>query len=232
MDMSSWKWLPNFILLLCLINLVSIVKSQFPTQIFFHYECLDNGNYTSNSMYKTNLDTVLSSVSPNIDTNGFYNSSMGKNSDRVNVIALCRADLQPSQCRDYVKNATVEILKKCPNQKQAVFWHEFCMVRYSNEPILGILANFPNESGHSGQNVTNHDAFYQELNVLLDSLSAYAASSSSPKKYAAATRDALGNWTIYAFEQCTPDITSEECGDCLTKSAQQIRECCDGAKRS
>ncbi|KAL2467198.1 Cysteine-rich receptor-like protein kinase 26 [Abeliophyllum distichum] len=125
-------------------------------------------------MYKTNLDTVLSSVSPNINTNGFYNSSVGKNSNRVNVIALCRADLQPSQCRDYVKNATVEILKKCPNKKQAVFWHEFCMVRYSNEPIFGTLANFPNKSAHSEQNVTNHDAFYQELNVLLDSLRNHA----------------------------------------------------------
>ncbi|KAL2483993.1 Cysteine-rich receptor-like protein kinase 29 [Forsythia ovata] len=228
--MSSWKWLSNFIFLICLINLVAIVKSQFPTPIFIHFDCLNNGSYTSNSTYKTNLNTLLSSVSPNIDTNGFYNASRGENSDRVNVIALCRADLQPSQCRDYVDDATGRILEMCPGQKQAILWHEFCVVRYSNEPIFGTLAYFPNKTAHSGENVSNSDVFYQELNVLLDSLRDHAAFNSSPKKFAGATRDVPDYRTIYAFEQCTPDITSDECGDCLTKSAQQIRECCDGAR--
>ncbi|CAI9787897.1 unnamed protein product [Fraxinus pennsylvanica] len=188
--------------------------------------------YTRNSSYERNLNTSLSSVPPNIDTNGFYNASTGENPDRVNVIALCRADLQPSQCRDYVENATAEILKRCPNKKQAILWHEFCMVRYSDEAIFGTLANSPMEWGYSGENITNTDVFYRELNVLLNSLHDHAAFNSSPKKFAAATRDVNGSNRplISAFEQCTPDITSEECRDCLNKSAQQIRECCEGAR--
>ncbi|CAI9787894.1 unnamed protein product [Fraxinus pennsylvanica] len=231
--MSSWKWLPNFIFFISLINLVAIVKSQFPTEIFIHYKCPDNGRrYTRNSTYERNLNTSLSSVPPNIDTNGFYNASTGETPDRVNVIALCRADLQPSQCRDYVENATAEILKKCPNKKQAILWHEFCMVRYSDEAIFGTLANSPMDWGNSGENVTNTDVFYWELNVLLNSLHDHAASNSSPKKFAAATRDVNDPKypRISAFEQCTPDITSEECRDCLNESAQHIRKCCDGAR--
>ncbi|CAA3005582.1 Hypothetical predicted protein [Olea europaea subsp. europaea] len=183
-------------------------------------------------MYERNLKTLLSSVLPNINANAFYNASMGENSDRVNLIALCRADLQPSQCREYVKNATAEILKMCPNQKQAILWHEFCMVRYSNEAIFGTLAISPMSWGHSGETVTNTVVFYRELNVLLDSLQDHAAFNSFPKKFAAARRDVDDpkHPFIYAFEQCTPDITSEECGDCLNKSAQKIRECCDGAR--
>ncbi|KAL2467190.1 Cysteine-rich receptor-like protein kinase 25 [Abeliophyllum distichum] len=186
--------------------------------------------YTSDSKYKKNLDTILSSVSPNIDTNGFYKASIGKNSDRVNVIALCRADLQPYQCRDYVKNATVEILKKCPGQNQAILWHEFCMVRYSNEAIHGKVAYSPFDWGNSIENVPDQDKFYKELNILLDSLHDHAAFNRSPKKFAAASRPYPEYRTIYAFEQCTPDITSDECGECLKKSALQIRECCDGAR--
>ncbi|CAA2986600.1 receptor kinase At4g00960 [Olea europaea subsp. europaea] len=211
-------------------NLVDIVKSQFPTPIFIHFDCINSGSYARNSTYGRNLDTLLSSVSPNIDANGFYNASMGENSDRVNIIALCRADLQPSQCSNYVDDATARILEECPGQRQAILWHEFCMVRYSNEAIFGTLANSPNRSAHSGENVTNTDVFNQELNVLLDSLRDHAAFNSSPKKFAGATRDVPNYRTIYAFEQCTPDITSVECGDCLTKSAQQIRECCEGAR--
>ncbi|CAA3016572.1 putative receptor-like protein kinase At4g00960 [Olea europaea var. sylvestris] len=232
---SSGKWLHNFIFLICLINLVAIVKSQFPTQIFIYSDCPDNvgtGMYTRNSTYERNLKTSLSSVPPNIDANGFYNASTGENPDTVNIIALCRADLQPSQCRDYVENATAEILLRCPYKKQAILWHEFCMVRYSNEAIFGILANSPMSWGHSGENVTNTEVFYWQLNVLLNSLHDHAAFNSSPKKFAASTRTVndTNHPSISAFEQCTPDITPEECGDCLNKSAQQIRECCEGAR--
>ncbi|XP_022845311.1 cysteine-rich receptor-like protein kinase 25 [Olea europaea var. sylvestris] len=232
---SGRKWLHNFIFLICLIHLVAIVKSQFPTQIYFYFDCPDNdatGLYTRNSTYERNLDTSLSSVPPNIDANGFYNASTGENPDTVNIIALCRADLQPSQCRDYVENATAEILLRCPYKKRAILWHEFCMVRYSNEAIFGTLAISPMRPSHSRENVTNTEVFYWQLNVLLNSLQEHAAFNSLPKKFAAST------WTvndtnhpsISAFEQCTPDITPEECGDCLNKSAQRIRECCEGAK--
>ncbi|KAL2483984.1 cysteine-rich RLK (RECEPTOR-like protein kinase) 14 [Forsythia ovata] len=180
--------------------------------------------------YKTNLDSLLSSVSSNIDINGFYNTSMGENPDRVDAIALCRADLQPYQCRDYIENATAMILKLCPHQKQAILWHEFCMIRYSNESILGTLAYFPYKAGHSMQSVPNQDKFYKELNILLDGLRNQAAYGSSPKKFAAAVRADPDYRTIYAFEQCTPDISPEDCGACLEQSALIIQDCCSGAR--
>ncbi|KAL2483989.1 Cysteine-rich receptor-like protein kinase 25 [Forsythia ovata] len=226
--MSSWKWLPNFII--CLINLVAIVKSRFPTPIYIHSKCQNNGSYTSNSTYKKNLDTILSSISPNIDTNGFYNNSIGEKSYRVNVIAMCRADLQPSQCRRYVRDASIEILNKCPGQKQAILWHEFCMVRYSDDAIFGNVAYSPFDWDNNIENVPDQDKFYKELNMLLDSLRDHAAFNRSPKKFAAASRPYPDYRTIYAFVQCTPDITSDECGECLKKSALQIRECCDGPR--
>ncbi|KAL2467192.1 Cysteine-rich receptor-like protein kinase 25 [Abeliophyllum distichum] len=226
--MSSWKWLPNFII--CLINLVAIVKSQFPTPIYTHSKCQNNGSYTSNSTYKKNLDTILSSISSNIDTNGFYNTSIGEKSDRVNVIAMCRADLQPSQCHRYVRDASIEILNKCPGQKQAILWHEFCMVRYSDEAIFGNVAYSPFDWGNNIENVPDQDKFYQELNILLDSLRNQTAYNRSPKKFAAASRPYPEYRTIYAFEQCTADITPQDCGSCLNQSALEIRQCCDGSR--
>ncbi|CAI9787891.1 unnamed protein product [Fraxinus pennsylvanica] len=228
--MSSWKWLPNFIFQICLINHVAIVKSQFPTPIFIHFKCQNNGSYTSNGTYKKNLDALLSSVSPNIDANGFYKAFKGENSDRVNLIALCRADLQPYQCRDYVKNATAEILKKCPYKKQAIIWHEFCMVQYSDVAIFGKVAYSPFDWGYSKENVPDEHKFYHELYILLDSLHNQAAYNRSPKKFAAASRANPDYRTIYAFLQCTPDITPQDCGDCLSRSALEIQHCCRAAR--
>ncbi|CAI9787887.1 unnamed protein product [Fraxinus pennsylvanica] len=170
-------------------------------------------------MYKANLDTLLSSVSSNIGTDGFYNASMGENSDRVNIIALCRADLQPYQCREYVANATIEVLKKCLYQKQAVFWHEFCMVRYSNNAILGTPAILPYEVAFKTDPIPDSEKFYKELNILLDSLRNQTVFNSSTQKFAAGSRPEPNFKRIYAFEQCTPDITPEDCGACLYQSA-------------
>ncbi|KAL2454535.1 Cysteine-rich receptor-like protein kinase 26 [Abeliophyllum distichum] len=177
-----------------------------------------------------NLHNLFSYVSSNIDNNGFYNASKGQNSDRVNIIALCRADLQPYQCRDYVANATVELLKACPYQKEAVFWHEFCMVRYSNEAIYGTVAIFPYEHAQRMESVLDSEKFYKELNILLDSLRNQTAYNSLPKKFGAGSRPDPNFRTIYAFEQCTPDITPEDCGACLTQSALIIPQCCGGAR--
>ncbi|CAA2986602.1 Hypothetical predicted protein [Olea europaea subsp. europaea] len=227
--MSSWKW-PFPFIFLSITNLVFLVKSQFPTPIFFHYECLNNGNYTNNSAYKTNLDTLLSSVSANIDTNGFYNASLGENPIRVYAIGLCRAYLQLYQCREYMENATAMILKFCPYQKEAILWHEFGMIRYSNKSILGTLAYFPYKAGYSVESVPNQDKFYKELNILLDALRKQAAYGSSHKKFGAANRAYPDFRTIYAFEQCTPDISPEDCSACLKQSALIIQDCCSVAR--
>ncbi|CAI9787889.1 unnamed protein product [Fraxinus pennsylvanica] len=174
-----------------------------------------------------NLDTLLSTVSSNIDTNGFHNASLGENPNRVNAIALCRADLQPYQCGDYIENATAMILEFY--QKEAILWHEFSMIRYSNESILGTLAYFPYKVGYSMESVPNQDKFYKELNILLDGLRNLATYGSSPKKFGAANRACPDFRIIYAFEQCTPDISPEDCGACLKQSALIIQDCCSGA---
>uniref|UniRef100_A0A2N9H5Z1 Gnk2-homologous domain-containing protein n=1 Tax=Fagus sylvatica TaxID=28930 RepID=A0A2N9H5Z1_FAGSY len=50
--------------------------------------------------------------------NGFYNFSAGENSDKVNAIALCRADLTSTDCRSCVNMSAHELLQLCPNQKE------------------------------------------------------------------------------------------------------------------
>ncbi|CAI9787886.1 unnamed protein product [Fraxinus pennsylvanica] len=156
---------------------------------------------------------------------------MGENLDRVNIIALCRADLQPYQCREYVADATIEVLNRCPYQKQAVFWHEFCMVRYSNDTILGTVAILPYRAAISTNTVQDSGTFYRELNILLDSLRNQTVFNSSTQKFAAAASRPDPNFErIYAFEQCTPDITPEDCAACLYQSAQIIPQCCGGKR--
>ncbi|KAI3453381.1 hypothetical protein Pfo_010044 [Paulownia fortunei] len=165
--------------------------------------------------HSTNLNTLLYSLSSNMDINGFYSASEGQNSDRANAIALCRGDIQLDSCRN------------C----QAILWTEFCMLRYSSESIHGTLSTLPGIIWRNTENVTNPERFEENLRTLLDKLRGEAAYGGPLRKVAAGNGTAPRFQTIYAMVQCTPDLSSEDCSNCLIKSADElIPGCCDGAR--
>ena len=149
----------------------------------FQYFCdqdNDVGNYTTNSTYHTNLNTLLTS---NKEINyGFYNSSYGINSDKVNAIGLCRGDLKPKDCRNCLQNSTVFLTQLCQNRKQAIGWYDDdrCMLRYSNRSIFGLYDIGPYYEAWSLKTATNEDEFDKVRKQLLDNLRNRAASGDSP----------------------------------------------------
>ncbi|KAG8382491.1 hypothetical protein BUALT_Bualt05G0082800 [Buddleja alternifolia] len=183
----------------------------------------ENGNYTSNSTYSNNLNTIFSSLPSNMSIQGFHNASL----DRVNVIALCRGDVQPDMCRTCIQNATIELIDLCPNQRQAILWRENCTLRYSDSSIFGNMADSPDVIGYSSANVTNPEQFSGGLRTLIDQLRGQAASGGSLMKVAAGDRTTPDfQTTIYALLQCSPDISPDDCRRCLTSAAQRITGCC------
>jgi hypothetical protein len=103
------------------------------------------GNYTSNSTYEANLNSLMASMSSNTEIDyGFYNFSAGEYPDKVNAIALCGGDISTDECRSCVNSTSYDLLHTwCPNQKEAVIWPGNCMVRYSYRNIFGLMESNP-----------------------------------------------------------------------------------------
>lgn len=192
--------------------------------------CLDNGNYSSNSSYRANLDAALSSLPINIDANGFYNISVGQNPDRVNVAVLCRGNIQPDACRQCVQNASAELLKSCPNQKQAITWFDLCMLRFSDQTIYGTLDTYPRYLWWNPEFATSPTQFTENLDRLVEYVQSKAADGGSLKKVAAANTSVPDSETIFALVQCTPDLSAEDCSSCLMIAAADIPRCCVNRK--
>ncbi|KAG6394043.1 hypothetical protein SASPL_144620 [Salvia splendens] len=135
--------------------------------------CGSNGNYTTNS---ADLNTALSSLSTNIDNDGFYNASTGQGPNRVNAVALCRGDVQLNACR---KPATI-------SWSRARFRREpggMNSARYdTHETVYGAAANSPRYSFSNVLNVTSPAQFRADLRKLLDDLRGRAAVGSSTRK--------------------------------------------------
>lgn len=198
---------------------------SFSQSDLLRYYCETNGNYTSNSIYKKNLDSALANLysAANTSNSGFYNASVGEGSDRVHAFVLCRGDVQPDICRSCVRDSTSMLRKLCPNQKEAGEWYQQCMLRYSNSSILNRVVTEPTGSLW-GRNAEDMVQFNQDLRDLLDDLKARAIQ----RKFATGKRRGPNFQTIYGLVQCTPDLSSMQCSDCLDNAFRYISTCCSG----
>ncbi|XP_057424954.1 cysteine-rich receptor-like protein kinase 44 [Lotus japonicus] len=219
-----------FRLLLSFLCYLFVIMVPLQVSALDPYNC-DNGrgNYTTNSAYDNNLNTVLSSFLNHTEINyGYYNLSHGQNADKAYVRGLCRGDLEPDECRKRLNDSAFYLKKQCPNQKEAIVWAGDCTVWYSNRSIFGVTETQPTQWLIYLRNITGPaDEFDQVLSNLMRNLKDKAASGDSRRKYASnnVTTDYT---TLYGLVQCMADLTGAQCNDCLESAISEIPSCCEG----
>ncbi|KAK1368441.1 hypothetical protein POM88_034533 [Heracleum sosnowskyi] len=133
-------------------------------------------NCTSNSIYKTNLDTAQATLfaAANASNSGFYNASVGEGPDQVNALVYCRDDVQPDICRSCVQDSMKKLRESCPSTKKAHIWYDECVLKYSNASIFGTVQTLPLLSMKNLKNASDVDQFNKDLRYLLDNLKGQA----------------------------------------------------------
>ncbi|GMI72902.1 cysteine-rich RLK (RECEPTOR-like protein kinase) 29 [Hibiscus trionum] len=111
-----------------LLSLAMVAVSQPPdVDVYLERICNDTtGNYTANSAYEANLNTnsIISRFSNLSEFNhGFSNLSAGESTtDKVYSIALCRGDMNQSDCNTCLNYTATELKRFCPFYKAATAW--------------------------------------------------------------------------------------------------------------
>ncbi|CAN2060895.1 unnamed protein product [Malus fusca] len=210
--------------LFCLFPILFLMINQALGQVpgFLYHFCInESGNYTTNSAYQTNLNRLLSSLPSNESGNGygFYNASYRLNwsNEHIYVIGLCRGDVKAEDCRSCLNNSRYDLPQLCPNQKEAIGWYDNCMLRYSNRSLYGVMETSPSFYMWNINNISSSglDGFNQELWKLLESTTSEAAAGGPLRKFAFGNTNAPTFQRIFALAQCTPDISEQNCSDCL-----------------
>ncbi|XP_019174738.1 PREDICTED: cysteine-rich receptor-like protein kinase 10 [Ipomoea nil] len=218
----------GFMLCLCLlISLFTGATSQLAL-----YCPKSAATYTPNSTYRSNLNSLLSALSSNATReNGFYHSAaVGSGNNTVYGMFMCRGDVSTADCGGCVRNSTTDILQLCPNGKTAFVWYDFCMLRYSNEPISRrVEQSSIMYSLYNTQNDSQPAPFMESIRSTLDQLVTGVLGDRSGKKFAVQETNFTALERIYSLGQCTPDIPNLNCQTCLTSAIQLLYTCCYSA---
>ncbi|ANM66867.1 cysteine-rich RLK (RECEPTOR-like protein kinase) 38 [Arabidopsis thaliana] len=191
-------------------------------------------SFPTNSSYQKNRDSLFSTLSDKVTTNGgFYNASL----DGVHVVGLCRRDYDRQGCINCVEESIRQIKTSCSNRVQSFHCNSddrervSCLVRTTDQSTYRILELGPATNDPSPVAIDtfakNMTLFRQEWEAMVDrTLEAVTIDNSTTVlKYYGALKSEFSEFpNVYMMMQCTPDINSGACKRCLQASVTYFRD--------
>ncbi|KAJ0250225.1 Cysteine-rich receptor-like protein kinase 40 [Hirschfeldia incana] len=190
----------------------------------------------NSSSYAQNRKILFSTLADKVLANGgVYNASLGQYPNRVNTLGLCARGYEPKACSSCIEKLSFETQKECPNIMDSFVWggddeeRVSCLVRSSNHsfgnlelspPVLGI------SSDHVGP-LINMTLFLLQWEYTVNrtlQAATKANTSSAHKYYSASYAEFTAFPDVYMLMQCTPDINSQGCNQCLGACLKYFRE--------
>ena len=157
---------------------------------------------------------------------GFGKSSVGQNSDQVNGLALCRGDVSNTDCKSCITESSSEIRKRCPDNKAAIIWYDYCLLKYSNADFFGQVDYQNMFYMWNVKDVSDPSSFNQKTKELLSNLADQAFTDT--KMYATGEVELEESKKLFGLTQCTRDLSSSDCKKCLDDGISRLPNCCDG----
>ncbi|XP_043690076.1 cysteine-rich repeat secretory protein 38-like [Telopea speciosissima] len=208
-----------------LLSFALLLQGILGASPIFHF-CSNSKNYTSNSPYETNLNKVMKSLINTVPSKGFGVASVGKNPDKVYGLGLCRGDVSSTDCKSCVTDADPELRNLCPNDKEAIVWYDYCELKYSYDNFFGKIDTKYRFYLWNTQNASDPATFDYKVKELFNQVATKAYQSS--KFYATGELVIDSSEKLYDLVQCTRDLSSASCKECLDTAISDLPNCCDG----
>ncbi|TXG47145.1 hypothetical protein EZV62_026439 [Acer yangbiense] len=226
--MSSVKFFMIFVFLLSLSSSLFTFTIEARPTYLYHF-CLNN-TFTRNSTYQTNLNLVLSSLASKANgSDGFSNATVGQDPNRVYGLFQCRSDLNTTTCQDCVVYASTEVTQRCPTQKGNIIWYDQCLVHCSDSNIFSKITSSPTIGMLNTENATESVRFDEPVLGLLNEARTLAANNT--KRFATRQGNSTTSETIYTLVQCTQDLSSDDCSQCLREAITNLPQGKVGGRR-
>ncbi|KAK6932392.1 Gnk2-homologous domain [Dillenia turbinata] len=114
------------------------------------------------------------------------------------------------------------LLKYCLKKGVGIVYYDECLLRYSNEYFFSTVTY---DTSFVLRNVLNvsQSGFKQAVAETMNQTAAQAARGSEKKFATKKAKLTQINETLYTLAQCTPDLSSADCGNCLQTSISSLQ---------
>lgn len=137
------------------------------------YQC-SGTNISANGLYSKNLNNLLTYLDLKTPLTGFGSGSLGLNQSQAYGLALCRGDLNTTDCKACVDTAIKRIQTIC-QFTEAIIWYDYCQLKYSDLDFLGEIDEQNWFSFVEPTNVNNPVYFNEKVLELLTNLTEKAS---------------------------------------------------------
>ncbi|CAL9119069.1 cysteine-rich repeat secretory protein 55-like [Musa acuminata AAA Group] len=174
---------------------------------------------------QADINGVLSDLVAKASVGGFATSSYGKGGSAIYGLAQCRGDVSSEDCSTCLKDAAKALPEACPSQADARIWYDYCFLRYDDENFIG-----QSDSGYAiilynVENATDPDAFDKKVGEAMRTARAQAVAPGSGGLGRVKTKFSP-YITIYGLAQCTRDIQTLACAQCLSSAVENFANYC------
>ncbi|KAF3774874.1 Cysteine-rich receptor-like protein kinase 25 [Nymphaea thermarum] len=206
----------------------SVQLRSAESAVYLYFMCSTSSSFSTNSTYQQSLKTVLFSLISNASKSGFTTATAGQSPDLAYGLALCRGDISPSDCTSCTSDAATELVNHCPNGKSAIIWYDNCLLRYSGHNFIGVVDTINEFYMCNTDYIWNPNLFKSLLGSLMNNLTSTATTDPPGRLYAAGHRKFNESTNLYGLAQCTRDISSSKCSNCLKDALSEIPTICEG----
>uniref|UniRef100_A0ACD5V126 Uncharacterized protein n=1 Tax=Avena sativa TaxID=4498 RepID=A0ACD5V126_AVESA len=179
--------------------------------------------YLPNSTFAANLAAMSTALPRNASISGFSAGAFGRAPDTAYGLALCRGDYTGDACAACITVAFNDAASLCRYSKDVTIFHDQCHLRFYDRDFLAGAANWPesvapNMNNVSGGNVAQFDGLVTRLANAV----AGKASNGSGRYATGQAGFPQDKINLYGLAQCTPDLTTAQCRDCLAGIIEQL----------
>ncbi|GAB4842812.1 hypothetical protein Ancab_012789 [Ancistrocladus abbreviatus] len=109
----------------------------------------------------------------------------------------------------------------------AIIWYDYCLLKYLDQDFFGKIDDHNKFNLFSGAVASNPNSFNEKTKSFLTQLSQNA--SATGRYYATGLSGVVdGSTRLYGLAQCTWDLSSENCMQCLSEIISELPSCCNG----
>uniref|UniRef100_A0ACD5UZ20 Uncharacterized protein n=1 Tax=Avena sativa TaxID=4498 RepID=A0ACD5UZ20_AVESA len=208
---------------------VAVAMLSSPAAEAYPWQTCGSITYTAKSQYLANIYRIGATLPKNASRSPdlFATAHVGAAPDQVWALALCRGDATASSCLACLDQAFQVLPNACPYSRDATIFYDSCVLHYSNihsRPTDDNTYN-PGRTVRSIFNATVEPARFQRVVAALVNATVDYAVRNSRRLYASGEADFDQELPkVYAWAQCTPDLTPARCRDCLVQNMDYLAD--------